>query len=427
MQRIIINTLFLALSVNSFAQESWKKGNGTEKKPYILETAEQLFALAQAVNNGNSFENTYFELANDIDLQCSQSKLWTPIGSKEPTPFKGFFNGKNYTLSGLLVNDSALYNAGLFGFVFMGKVENVRIVKSSFSANCYVGSVVGYLMGGEVYNCYNEATVAGKDNVGGIVGQAYTAKINACVNHGNVVGKLHVGGIVGAGYGNVQILNSYNRSYISGFQYVGGIAGKVEGSAKKAIVKSCYQEDVFCKIGVIGASSLAVVENCYYADVAGIGNFTEGTKIAYSEMKTDDFLSRLNQAGGLWKKDPKISVNSGYPILKTAVYKGIITNEATDVTFDDATLNGSVLSDVKEKIIRKGFELWEEGGGDTTRFFVLTNPLYYTITDLKSAQIYHYRTIVVTSTQTLYGDVQAFRTLLQPHKHGEGCGHPHHH
>ena len=426
MHRIILSTLFLAFSINSFAQESWKKGNGTKKSPYILDTSGQLFYLAQAVNSGNSFENTYFELANDVNLQCSQSSIWIPIGT-EANPFKGFFNGTNFTLSGMFVNNSVLDCVGLFGFVYMGKVENVRIVNSSFLANNHVGSVVGYLMGGEVYNCYNEASVSGRENAGGIVGQAHTAKVHACVNRGNVIGKLHVGGIVGSGYGSVQILNSYNRSYVSGFQYAGGIAGKVEGSAKKAIVKSCYQEDIFCKIGVFGVTMLTTVENCYYADVAGIGTYAEGTKISYSEMKTDDFVFRLNQAGGLWKKDPEISVNSGYPILKTINYKGVVTNEATDVTFDDATLNGSILPDVKDKIIRKGFELWEEGGGDTARFFVLTNPLYYIVTNLKSAQCYSFRVVVVTPTQTLYGDVQSFKTPPEPHKHGEGCGHPHHH
>jgi len=144
-------------------------------------------------------------------------------------------------------------------------------------------------------------------------------------------------------------------------------------------------------------------------------------------MKTEDFVSRLNQDGILWKKDPELSVNSGYPILKSIIYKGIITNEATEITFDDATLNGSILSDVKEKIIRKGFELWEEGGSDTTRFFVLTNPLYYSVTDLKPSQLYYFRVIVVTDKETLYGDVQTFRTLLKPHVHTPDCGHPHNH
>jgi hypothetical protein len=88
-------------------------------------------------------------------------------------------------------------------------------------------------------------------------------------------------------------------------------------------------------------------------------------------------------------------------------------------------LNGSVLSDVKETITRKGFELWEEGGSDTVLFFVLTNPLSYSITDLKPSQLYAFRVIIITPKQTLYGETQSFKTLLQPHKHGQDCGHPH--
>jgi hypothetical protein len=294
MQRIIINIVLLASFANVFAQEVWEKGNGTEKNPYILETSGQFFYLAQVVNGGNACENVYFELANDVDLQCLPPRVWIPIGT-ETSPFKGSFNGKNFTLSGVQINNHSLDYAGLFGFVYMGKIENVRMVNSSFSANNYVGSIAGYVMGGEVCNCYNEAVVSGKDNVGGVVGYAHSAKINMCVNRGNVVGNLHVGGIVGIGYGNMQILNSYNRSNIAGFQYVGGIAGKVEGSAKKAIVKSCYQEDIFCKIGVLGATTLTTVEHCYYADATGIGHFSEGIKISYNEMKTAEFVARLNQ------------------------------------------------------------------------------------------------------------------------------------
>jgi hypothetical protein len=277
-------------------------------------------------------------------------------------------------------------------------------------------------MGGEVYNCYNEATVSGRDNVGGIAGYAHSAKINVCVNRGKIAGNLYVGGILGIGYGSMLLSNSYNRSNVSGYQHVGGVAGKIEGTSKKATVKNCYQEDAFCKIGVLGAATLAHVVNCYYADVTGIGNFTEGTKISYEEMKSKEFASKLNQSDAVWEPDPKLSVNSGYPILKTIVYKGINTHEATEITYKSATLNGSILSDVKEKIIHKGFEIWENESKDTSRIFVLTNPLYYTLNDLKSAQFYNFRIVVITPTQTLYGEVQQFRTSLEPC--GPNCTHP---
>jgi len=274
--------------------------------------------------------------------------------------------------------------------------------------------VVGYLMGGEVYNCYNEAAVSGRDNVGGIVGYAHSAKINACANRGKVAGNLYVGGILGIGYGNMLLSNSYNRSDVSGYQYVGGVAGKIEGTSKKAIVKNCYQEDMFCKIGVLGATTLTNVENCYFVEVDGIGNFTEGTKISYKEMKSKEFAAKLSQGDAVWEQDPKLSVNSGYPILKTIVYKGIITHEATEITYRNATLNGSILPDIKENIINKGFEIWDDGKTETHRISVLTNPLYFTKNNLKPSQLYHFRVVVITPTQTLYGEIQQFKTLPEP-------------
>ena len=428
-RKIIACILFLSVSLPAFSQGTpitMQKGKGTEKSPYILESKAQLSCLATQVNDGNAFEGIYFALGNDIDFQSSTQKNWIPIGT-ESSPFKGIFDGRNFTLSGLDIDNASLDCAGLFGYVYMGKVENIRIVNSSFSANKYVGAVVGYLMGGEVSNCYNEAAVSGQENVGGVVGYAHSSQINLCVNLGTIAGKLHVGGILGAGYGNIMLSNSYNRSDISGYQYVGGVAGKIEGTTKKATVKNCYQEKMSCKIGVLGATTLTNVENCFFADIPGIGNFSEGTKISCNEMKSSAFASKLNQGDNLWGKDPKLLVNSGYPILKSIVYKGIITHEATEITYSDVTLSGSILPDVKEKITRKGFEVWEEGGTDTMQFFVLTNPLYYSINKLKPFQLYNFRVIVLTPTQTLYGEVQQFHTLPAPHNCGTDCTHPHKH
>jgi hypothetical protein len=428
-KKIIVPLLFLMPFFSVFAQETatvLKKGKGTEKSPYMVETKEELLYLAQSVNNGNSYENVYFELAKDIDLQCFSVNNWIPIGT-ESAPFKGFFNGKNFLLSGLQIDNPALDYAGLFGYVYMGKLENIRIVNSSFSAHNNVAAVVGYLMGGEVCNCYNEAAVSGNDNVGGIAGYAHSAKINACANRGTVAGKLYVGGLLGAGYGNMLVSNSYNRSDVSGYQCVGGAVGKIEGTTKKAVVKNCYQESVFCKIGVLGAATLTNVENCFYADVSGIRDFAEGTKISHKEMKTKEFAAKLSTDNAVWEKDPKLMVNSGYPILKTLVYEGVITNEATEITYQAAALNGSILPDVKGTITRKGFEIWEDGARDTARFFVLTNPLYYSVNTLKPSRLYHFRVVVITTTQTLYGDIEHFFTLPEPHKCGSDCGHPHHH
>ena len=91
-------------------------GDGTVNAPYEIKTADDLFALAEAVNSGTSYQGQYFRLTNDIDLE---GKAWTPIGnsaSAQGQQFLGSFDGGGYTVSGLYVEGTHGY-AGLFGVV----------------------------------------------------------------------------------------------------------------------------------------------------------------------------------------------------------------------------------------------------------------------------------------------------------------------
>lgn len=103
------------------------EGNGTEENPYIIATAEELAGLAYNVNNavsgdGNTVESertgyysvykdTYFKLANDIDLTGSN---WTPIGATGTNFFDGCFDGDSHVIKNLTMTEK--YNRmALFG------------------------------------------------------------------------------------------------------------------------------------------------------------------------------------------------------------------------------------------------------------------------------------------------------------------------
>ena len=96
-------------------------GNGTEKRPYKIETGEDLALLAQKVNAGTDYAEKFFELTADIDLG---SQAWTPIGTftsdeegnETHYPFSGTFNGNGHTVSGLYADTE--YMASLFSFEY---------------------------------------------------------------------------------------------------------------------------------------------------------------------------------------------------------------------------------------------------------------------------------------------------------------------
>ncbi len=176
---------------------------------YKIETAAELAWVAQEVNNNNLSEAT-FKLSNDIDLQ---NLAWTPIGN-EIFLFKGKFDGGNFEVSGLYIDDMGLTNVGLFGFINHGAiVQNLGVDGSVTAAasNAAVGGLVGQNISSDIINCYNLATVT-----------AQGAAVSA-------------GGIAGGNSGN--ILNSYNGGNISGTEYSGGLAGIHESSGT---VENCY-------------------------------------------------------------------------------------------------------------------------------------------------------------------------------------------
>ncbi len=428
MKKVIFILAILICPFTSFSDTitpaSWKKGNGTEKKPYLIESAEHLYYLSLQVNNGNDYEHIYFRLTTDIDLQGNKKNQWKPIGSATH-PFKGNFNGNHFEIINLYIATPSLDYVGFFGYVLTGNIENTGIsINSSVTGKDHVGGIVGYQMDGSLSNCYNKARINGKNNVGGIVGYQYNTIIKSSYNTGPVNGKWYVGGIAGMGYGNTHIINCYNTGNVNGEYYIGGIIGKIDGYRYTASVTNCYQESIFDKIGLIGTGISIEVLNCYHANVSGMKIEKFGTVMDHDEMKSDSFLIKLSNGENIWTKDKEPFVNSGYPILASMKYNGIFTNEATGIAEKTATLHGNFISE-KETIISKGFEYKAENSSQFTNITVESESFSFDLTDLTPYTKYTFRAFVITDKGKITGRNIEFHTLAE--KCGPDCGHKHQH
>ena len=58
----------LTFSLKSQAA-GFSDGKGTETEPYLIKTAQDLEDMADAITKDNQFADTYFQLANDIELE----------------------------------------------------------------------------------------------------------------------------------------------------------------------------------------------------------------------------------------------------------------------------------------------------------------------------------------------------------------------
>ncbi len=429
MKKIIFLIIAICVSMFSFSNSgvnpvAWKKGKGTQDKPYLIESAEHFYYLSEQVQKGESYENVYFLMTNDIDLQGNAQNQWNPIGNNT-SPFKGHFNGNQFEITNLYINNSAMDYIGLFGYIHLGSVKKLGLTaQNHLSGKDNTGGIVGYQMGGAISECFNLSPVKGNNNVGGIVGYQYGTTITSCYNMGTVQGNWHIGGIAGMGYGKTIISNCYNMGKIIAHTYGGGIAGKIDGYNTKAILKNCYQESVFDKTGIVGVGVAIESINCYYANTPGMRDCPFGKVLSHEQMQSDTFALVLDNNQTIWKQDKSPYVNSRYPVLSSMKYEGLFTNEATEITTKTAILNASFITDNKTVIKSKGFEYRTKDKDEFTRIIVENDSFSLELKDLPSATYYIFRSFVTTDKATLTGREIEFRTQLEPC--GPNCGHQHH-
>lgn len=199
---------------NGTADNSWKTSvGGTEKEPYIISTAEQLYSVASA--SGSETQGKYFKLANNINLNNteikkwysqSNNKEWLTANGTDGIEFKGVFDGGNNTVYGLYYNgNNGGKYCGLFPVASDGAViKNLNIDKA------YI-NIPGGLT--EVYT----GVLAGTDNGGRL-------KIHQCCVGEEVEIFAKNGSLAGKIDGNSEITSS---AFLGTFGEVAGNALKI--------------------------------------------------------------------------------------------------------------------------------------------------------------------------------------------------------
>lgn len=308
------------------------KGEGSEKNPYIIVTADDLEAIRSSVAKGNSFAGVYFQFANDVTLPDG----WTPIGCTKDgsdkidagnnlNAFSGNIDGNDKTLTvpvdGLpllgyvknaSIKDLSIYGERIAGYGLVNNCQGVglsgscividhvtlksgtKTLKSGLigsvlsSENGFAGCSAGFMT--TIRNCVVESGVVigytGTENEIGSFAGKLQGTIENCVSSATVRGVNYVGGLVGAkdnALGACEITNSAFHGNVEGDSYVGGVAG---GPYWGAAAPNAYRLTIAgCKVdgivsgkkyvgGIIGGDTkVAQVWNSYSI----IGNTFSGT------------------------------------------------------------------------------------------------------------------------------------------------------
>lgn len=187
-----------------FAAESFDGGNGTKENPYIIKTAAELALIANNVNNGESYNDKYFELKSNIDLT---EKYWTSIGNTENNAFSGHFNGNGFEVK---INTENQNVSGLFGYTANAEISMLG-VSGLVSGENVGGGIIGIAKDTKIENCYSNAAVVADKYAGGLIGQVLSgSKIINCYATGTVKAEKS-GTLFGVFTNGVSAENLYYR------------------------------------------------------------------------------------------------------------------------------------------------------------------------------------------------------------------------
>lgn len=237
-------------------------GDGKEMTPYEVSSVTALNYYTHQINQGITGYNgtEHFKLTNDIILTSG----WTPIGTTNH-PFKGTFDGNNYTVTLGIKTDAKQAQAGLFGTIDAGAI--VQKVAVNVAADGITSTATGVASKAGAIAAINKGTI----------NQCYVFGEGAVLSSDGT--SRHAGGI--AGENNGTITNCYNLISVvmnnSSNTYLGGIAGYNTGTieycfatgkvlATDAVVSSIADgEDSKIAGGIVGFNdheNAGVVKHC---------------------------------------------------------------------------------------------------------------------------------------------------------------------
>lgn len=377
-------------------------GSGTSIDPYIIKTGGQLLLM-------KDYNDKYFELANDIDLD---NRNWLPF------EFKGTLDGKGCVISNLKVNRT-IEGQGLFSklggsynprcTVNNLTIKNVNIVANT---NSYIGAIAGKVEhGAQIFNCHviltENSHIIGNENVGGIAGGSAALRddvsiVDCTVDYlGNEIdvikGNNYVGGIIGR-------LAAYSRFNQNNSEYK---AENVKSCSVSANIKGAS-----CIGGIIGTliqinSSLSDIYNCSFKG-ALTGDNVVGGIIGYSECgcviasKADVNLTATTGYGGgiIGQLEGEYNDNSSEMIIacysrgiikgssNASSYGGLLggmkSNHSAVLIMSYSTIESSLTK--YDGIAGIGYASWFDGSYERSLYCASTSPIRFAETNQGSCQ-----------------------------------------
>lgn len=278
-------------------------GEGTEKNPYVIRTADQWLTV-MGKNQKNKYNGylpfgvkTYIRLGADIDLsgQSWESRTLTACLDGDGYALSGIsqplFSVLNGTVKNLILSDVRIEGTGNQGAI----AQTVGNENKATIEKCYVsGSIT--------------ATGSNNSGVGGLIGAAQNAQgapltIENCVVNADITGKGSslAGGLIGSVSNSdvVTIKKCIAMGTVSTVEDKGS-GGLVGGPGRSVTIKNsaALQEEVSTKSSKYFVDRIFGYDGDYKVHVVGGQNFAyQGMKVKYGDKLLDKPKDELENYG----------------------------------------------------------------------------------------------------------------------------------
>lgn len=343
-------------------------GEGTALSPFLVATVADLAKVGRG-DGGCTLTAHYRQTANIVmpAVVAPQVRNFTPIALVES--FTGVYDGMNYTLDGLVLNDTQTARTSIFGQLGSGAiVRDMVIANPVVYGNGFVGVIAGFTGNGVTVTgiTVTNATVSGNDtDVGGIVGLAFGASAFTNLTFSGVVSgvKDYTGGVIGYAGNGTQMLNvSFTGSVSSVGEYVGGVVGyannasfgqltvgpatilgeEMVGGVVGYALNSSFQ-DLNVTASVVGVDRVAPQYSSIVGGVVGYAN----TATFSSTTAIVSVLGETAFAGGFAGYANTSQIETAHvsgSVTGRTNYVGGITGYTTTSTLRDVQFSGSVVA-----------------------------------------------------------------------------------
>lgn len=338
-------------------------GNGSIDNPYLMSSLDDLVYIA---NNSNCWYAVNY-IVQTCDIDASDS-VYLNNGSgfsgiaDFPTPFKGTYDGKGYSISNLYMNSTDNY-VGLFGYLIGATIKNVHLTNINYSGKNEIGGIVGYCGDSKILNCSTSGLMQTNwtySFIGGIAGHIYgNSIIEYCYSNVTINAVDYNGGIANTSSGAVIIRNCYFTGNINANHMAGGIVGYSQSDL--LLIKNCFVNanisvnDINQSGALVGYNSTPLIQSCFYQDNNGLSPLGQNSlvlnidpsntqSLSHSEMCSQDaFLDAGWDFDTIWMLDDD-SINNSNPYFFWQEYNqfedvDILVNNFQDFHSDELNTN----------------------------------------------------------------------------------------